>query len=1015
MDPPLSPVASASSAPQHPFPAPRNPSHAASATAAAAQSAASPASPAPASASPAAPYASINQATHALSLKVMRISAPTLHSTDRPYHEDQAYADAPSHAAWQALHTHGLSQLESQELRRTDSRPDRLVSAFKASLTASLADDMLSNQRTASTAPLGDGDPAPSTLRDWPFGSMLVLPNSFGTISLGETFRAYLCVRNEARHALRQPHLRIEMQTGDAADAAAGRTPPNRTLLADVVIPAPTGGTADEPVYELHSDEQLETTVQHEIKELGPHVLICTVFYKAPHRQPDGAVVWAESSFRKFYKFAVPASPLSIRTKTHEPRSVSQALHPDHRVRERVLLEVQVQNVCASPLVFEALNLRTEPNWRWESIDRPGLSSSSDGPPPDQAKSLWNGINEPLLPDDVRQYLFRLIPTSETPTRPLPAMPLVPATAIQPAHIPGGPAAAPTPGAGPGPGPGLGPSSDRRSLLGPSARSAVAAHQHPGTAANAHPEAQAASAHAASSSTAIIAEAIGSLDVSWRMSQGEPGRLQTSQLIRRRAVALPVRCLPDAIGNPPTVRESDPELPTIPETDAPATPPAPTPTTSPVGLGAAFVPSPPTAPSQAAVATAAASAASLEGLPPPMVEVDLSLCVSAVELAASAERNQPLSLAYQLWIRDLAAFSTVAASKARTQAALTLSAHGEDSDDSDDDRPLSEIASPRPSSNQLPATSSRRSSAVSILTAPSDAAATAAGPKVVGGSRTLFLAAQYLQHPPPTTRADGQPQQSGEAYAQPSPLSAHHDGDDAPLRSEPSSLLRSLTSPATPSKPLVRRSLQQNLVANLVSSPLLRTGSLSSRRSGAYDEGDGSNTPTSRSSSPVFPPTPPPKERGDPVAAPHVSAVAAVARQGSGTQGAGREAGDASRRYPQPYLDPASGGAGTLPDVDGEDFEHRGSSLLHLAPATIAFADGAAVGEASLEFALEYVPLRSGLVRLGGLRILVLGWRDVVVRRGDDGEERREPTETVELRSPIAVREWSVVAELFAK
>ena len=93
-------------------------------------------------------------------------------------------------------------------------------------------------------------------------------------------------------------NLRIEMQTATS-----------KVLLSDI------GG----PTLSLVAGDTLESTVHHEIKELGQHVLACTVSYQLPPgaRRPVTSAATAAGgsvdagddnglqTFRKFYKFAV--------------------------------------------------------------------------------------------------------------------------------------------------------------------------------------------------------------------------------------------------------------------------------------------------------------------------------------------------------------------------------------------------------------------------------------------------------------------------------------------------------------------------------------------------------------------------------------------------------------------------------------------------------------------------------------------------------------------------------------
>jgi hypothetical protein len=65
------------------------------------------------------------------------------------------------------------------------------------------------------------------------------------------------------------------------------------------------------PDSKLAVGDTLENVVHHEIKELGQHVLACTVTYRLPlgSRTAPGPAEDAEDpslqTFRKFYKFAV--------------------------------------------------------------------------------------------------------------------------------------------------------------------------------------------------------------------------------------------------------------------------------------------------------------------------------------------------------------------------------------------------------------------------------------------------------------------------------------------------------------------------------------------------------------------------------------------------------------------------------------------------------------------------------------------------------------------------------------
>jgi hypothetical protein len=142
----------------------------------------------------------------------------------------------------------------------------------------------------------------PKTLRDLTNAStLLTLPAAFGAIQLGETFSSALAVNNESAATVDGVTLRVEMQTTTS-----------KVLLVEM------GG----PTLSLVAGDTLEATVHHEIKELGQHVLACTVSYQLPPgaRRPVTTAVAAATAgtgaeggeelqtFRKFYKFGVRSS-----------------------------------------------------------------------------------------------------------------------------------------------------------------------------------------------------------------------------------------------------------------------------------------------------------------------------------------------------------------------------------------------------------------------------------------------------------------------------------------------------------------------------------------------------------------------------------------------------------------------------------------------------------------------------------------------------------------------------------
>ncbi|VDC06697.1 unnamed protein product [Peniophora sp. CBMAI 1063] len=279
----------------------------------------------------------------------------------------------------------GAGHLLSLKVMRV-SRP-ALATAWEPFYSSSPS---FSSHSTASVLSLQGKTPLPGhpkTLRDLTNASeLLTLPAAFGAIQLGETFSGALAVNNETASAVDGVLLRVEMQTAN-----------NKVVLAEI------GGKSEV----LSAGDTLETVVQHEIKELGQHVLACTVTYKLPpgSRVPASGEGGDPSvqSFRKFYKFAV-TNPLSVKTKVHVPRAPSATL--SRAQRDKVFLEIHIQNTTPEPMSFERILLDPAPGW---SLD----SSPSSSFAPTQDK-LFSGANALMQPQDARQYVYVLSPLEES-------------------------------------------------------------------------------------------------------------------------------------------------------------------------------------------------------------------------------------------------------------------------------------------------------------------------------------------------------------------------------------------------------------------------------------------------------------------------------------------------------------------------------------------------------------------------------------------------------------------------
>lgn len=131
-------------------------------------------------------------------------------------------------------------------------------------------------------------------MRDFALSEVLTLSATFGSIQLGETFASIITVNNDSYHPgidISSVQLKVEMQTSTAKVAIGG-----------------TGGDATA----LRPATFVETIVHHEIKELGQHVLACTLSYRIPAAlvnsyptPPDDPADPTLRLLRKYYKFMV--------------------------------------------------------------------------------------------------------------------------------------------------------------------------------------------------------------------------------------------------------------------------------------------------------------------------------------------------------------------------------------------------------------------------------------------------------------------------------------------------------------------------------------------------------------------------------------------------------------------------------------------------------------------------------------------------------------------------------------
>ncbi|KAJ3026374.1 UNVERIFIED_CONTAM: hypothetical protein HDU68_005742 [Siphonaria sp. JEL0065] len=237
-----------------------------------------------------------------------------------------------------------------------------LPSLNRSSLIAPI--DVLSNGSRGSP----DGSPNGSTTATT---AALALPPSFGSLFLGETFESYLCIVNESTKSVPNPSIKAELQTQTQRFTLADTTTTTNTTTQNNSNSALSANST--PIPSLSPSKSAEFLISHEIKELGPHILVCSVSYSGL----DGSV----KSFRKFFKFHV-LNPLSVKTKVNSLADGS-----------KVFLEAQVMNTCGVPMFLESVKFEGSMLFGVQDV---GSHMFSD---------------TPILNDkDARQYLYILTP-----------------------------------------------------------------------------------------------------------------------------------------------------------------------------------------------------------------------------------------------------------------------------------------------------------------------------------------------------------------------------------------------------------------------------------------------------------------------------------------------------------------------------------------------------------------------------------------------------------------------------
>ena len=257
---------------------------------------------------------------------------------------------------------------------------------------------------------------------------MMMLPQSFGDIYLGETFSCYISMCNCSAVALSNVGLKVEVQTQL-----------QRETLSD-------SSKAESSIARFAPQQTLDRIIAYELRDVGIHILICSALYSDAYGE--------KKYFRKFFKFQVQ-NPLSMKSKTHALDGLGQLLvetqmhnatcraqFPGHfrnsrrrailsarrrptplccpaRRRSRVLFLQSVGFAAANPqLEVESLN---DFGGGGVQLAAPGAAADADGAAGSAAAagdvpaSAHTTVGLPpfgqmayLRPGDMQQYMFRL-------------------------------------------------------------------------------------------------------------------------------------------------------------------------------------------------------------------------------------------------------------------------------------------------------------------------------------------------------------------------------------------------------------------------------------------------------------------------------------------------------------------------------------------------------------------------------------------------------------------------------
>ncbi|RNA06026.1 trafficking particle complex subunit 13 isoform X1, partial [Brachionus plicatilis] len=190
----------------------------------------------------------------------------------------------------------------------------------------------------------------------------LVIPQIFGNLYIGEKFISYICLFNQSIHRAKELSLKVELQTSK-----------NK-------IPLKFVSDKFDSMTDLEPEQKYDGIIEHDVVDLGNHILICTVSYTNDKGE--------RLSFKKFYKFIV-SQPFEI--KPTYPFDKQDYVCKNN---QDILFQAQIQNITNNFLFMEKVQLQPVKTGVKVTEIRPYEESDTTA--------------KMLKPSEIRQYLFKI-------------------------------------------------------------------------------------------------------------------------------------------------------------------------------------------------------------------------------------------------------------------------------------------------------------------------------------------------------------------------------------------------------------------------------------------------------------------------------------------------------------------------------------------------------------------------------------------------------------------------------